>query len=65
MANKKTPQNRNCKFKVDKVMHEFKQHKLHSGGKNGPIVTNPKQAVAIGYSECRRSRPRKVKKQRK
>lgn len=27
--------------KVKKVMHEFKEGKLHSGSKHGPKVTNP------------------------
>jgi len=35
-------------------MHEFKEGKLHSG-RSGKIVTNPKQAVAIGLSEARRA----------
>lgn len=38
--------------KVAKVMHEFKEGKLKSGG-NGKVVTNRKQAVAIGLSEAR------------
>lgn len=38
-----------------KVMKEFHKRKLHSGSKNGPIVTNPKQAVAIAYSEARKA----------
>lgn len=40
--------------KVGKVMHEFKQGKLRSGG-SGKKVTDPKQAVAIGLSEARRA----------
>ncbi len=40
--------------KVKKVMKEFSEGKLHSGSKTGPTVTNPKQAVAIGYSEQRK-----------
>ena len=40
--------------KVEKVMHEFKERKLHSGSKKGPEVTNPKQAVAIALSEARK-----------
>ena len=32
-------------------MDKFKEHKLHSGSKKGPIVSNPKQAIAIGLSE--------------
>lgn len=41
--------------KLDKIMHEFAKGKLHSGSKKGPEVTNPKQAIAIAYSEKRRS----------
>lgn len=39
--------------KVEKVMHEFGKGELHSGGKSGPVVKNPKQAVAIALSEAR------------
>lgn len=49
--------------KVGKVMHEFKEGRLRSGG-SGKKVTNPKQAVAIGLSEARRAGakvPRKKK----
>ena len=35
-------------------MHEFKAGELHSG-KNGAIVTNPKQAIAISLSEARKA----------
>lgn len=41
--------------KVGLVMQEFKQGELHSG-KNGPVVTNPKQAIAIAISESRRKK---------
>ena len=41
-------------LKVKKVMKEFSKGDLHSGSKKGPVVTNPKQAVAIGYSEARK-----------
>ena len=37
--------------KVGKVMHEFGSGKLHSG-KGGPVVKNPKQAIAIAMSEA-------------
>ena len=40
------------KSKVKKVMHEFKEGKLHSGSKKGPEVKNPKQAIAIAMSEA-------------
>lgn len=40
------------KEKVKKVMTEFKNDKLHSGSKKGPLVKNPKQATAIAMSEA-------------
>lgn len=47
--------------KMKKVMHEFKEGKLHSGSKKGPKVTNPKQAVAIAYSEGRKEEGKEIK----
>jgi hypothetical protein len=38
--------------KVGKVMKEFGSGKLHSG-KGGPVVKNPKQAIAIAMSEAK------------
>jgi hypothetical protein len=40
-------------------MHKFKEGKLHSGSKHGPVVTNRKQAVAIAMSEAGLSKKRK------
>ena len=40
------------KSKVKKVMKEAKEGKLHSGSKKGPLVKNPKQAIAIAMSEA-------------
>ena len=37
--------------KVAKVMREFKKGGLHSG-KGGPVVKNPRQALAIALSEA-------------
>ncbi len=53
--------------KMKKVMKEFEEGKLHSGSKKGPVVKNPKQAAAIGYSEQRKAdgtakKPKKKKK---
>jgi hypothetical protein len=42
--------------KVGKVMHEFKTGSLHSGSKKGPVVKNPKQAIAIALSEAGKSK---------
>lgn len=35
------------KAKVEKVMHEFKEHELHSGSRKGPKVKSRPQAIAI------------------
>lgn len=43
------------KKKMKKVMSEYKKGELHSGSKKGPVVSNPKQAVAIGLSEARKA----------
>lgn len=51
MHKKETPKERN---KVEKVMKEYKQGKLHSGSKKGPKVRSRKQAVAIALSEARK-----------
>lgn len=45
--------------KFEKVMTEFKEKKLHSGSKKGPMVSNPKQAVAIAYSEAKRAKKKR------
>lgn len=45
--------------KIKKVMKEFDEGKLHSGSKKGPIVTNKRQALAIGYSEAKRAKKKK------
>lgn len=43
------------KKKIAKVMREMKHGELHSGSKKGPIVTNPKQGIAIALSEARKA----------
>jgi hypothetical protein len=48
--------------KVGKVMGEYKRGELHSGSKKGPLVKNPKQAVAIALSEARKSGAKIAKK---
>jgi hypothetical protein len=47
--------------KVGAAMHEMKRGKLKSG-RSGKKVTNPKQAVAIGLSEARKSGAKVPKK---
>jgi hypothetical protein len=42
--------------KIKKVMKEFEEGKLHSGSKKGPVVKDKAQALAIGYSEAKKSK---------
>lgn len=53
------------KAKVEKVMKEYKQGKLHSGSKKGPEVTSRKQAIAIALSEARKKGAKIPKKGKK
>lgn len=38
--------------KIAKVMREYKAGTLNTGSKKGPIVKNPKQAIAIALSQA-------------
>ena len=46
---------------VKTEMKKFKEGKLHSGSKKGPVVKNPKQAIAISLSESGQSNKKKAK----
>jgi hypothetical protein len=42
--------------KIAKSMREYKEGKLHSGSKHGPVVHSRAQALAIGESEERKAK---------
>ena len=44
------------KKKMEKVLGEFSEGKLHSSSKTGPLVKSKSQALAIGYSEGRKKK---------
>jgi hypothetical protein len=41
--------------KVEKALKEAKAGTLHSGSKKGPVVTDKRQAIAIGLSEAKKA----------
>lgn len=61
---KKTASKKAKKAKVEKVMHEYDENKLHSGSKSGPLVKSREQAVAIALSESNQNRKKKLKKKK-
>ena len=50
--------------KVGVVMHEWKEGKLHSGSKKGPVVKKKKQAVSIALNSVRKEGVKIPKKKR-
>lgn len=52
------------KARMKTEMKKFSEGKLHSGSKKGPLVTNPKQAIAISLSESGQSKYGKKNKKR-
>jgi hypothetical protein len=59
-ATEKSPK---VKHFIEKRMHEFKEGEMHSRvKKTGPVVSNPKQAIAIALNESRKKGARIPKK---
>jgi len=50
------------KARIKEEMHKFKEGKLHSGSKKGPVVKSRSQAIAISLSEAGSSKKKKKKK---
>ena len=48
------PKGPKAQTKIKKTMTEFKAGDLHSGSKQGPLVKNRSQAIAIALSQARR-----------
>jgi len=51
--------------KISRVMEEYKEGRLHSGSKHGPLVKSLRQALAIALSEARKAGMSSKKKTKK
>ncbi len=63
-VSKKVEKSKVGKHKIEKTMEEFKEGVLHSGSKKGPLVTNPKQAIAISLSVAKKAVEKKKSKKK-
>lgn len=47
-------ESKKAKSFIKDEMHKFKEGKLHSGSKKGPVVDKKKQAIAIALSSAKK-----------
>ena len=59
---KKSAPKKKKRARMKSEMDKFKAGKLHSGSKKGPIVQNPKQALAISLHEAGLSKSKSKKR---
>ena len=62
---KKSAPKKAKKRRMKEEMEKFEKGELHSGSKMGPLVTNPKQAIAIGLSSIGQSKKKRKKRKKK
>lgn len=62
---KKSASKKAKRARVKSEMRKFKENKLHSSSKNGPLVKNRRQAIAISLNEAGLSRSKKNKSNKK
>lgn len=53
------PKKNKKKTIIETEMEAFKEGDLHSGSKNGPIVKDKKQAIAIALNKSRKANKKK------
>jgi len=53
---KRSDSKKKKKAVMKESMERFERGGMHSGSTNGPVVTNPRQAIAIGLSMSGQSR---------